>query len=525
MVAVPAGAVGGTPKSQDGCQRGDTIQFKVFCTDPTNAKIGAAMRRYEELADFIARQIKRGVVRPGDRLLSVRRMRRLRRVSPATVTRAYQVLEGQGLLEARPRAGHFVTPRLHQRLPEPSVSKPLSGTRAAAVDDALFEAFKALQNEDVVSLAAQYPRPELLPVAKLAKYMAAACRRMTPRSLCQGHAPGLSELRRQIARRYLRSEIEISPDEIIITAGGREAMNLCLLAVVRPGDVIAVESPASVAATFMMNSYGVKTVPLPTHPSEGIELGPLETAIREQGAKACWLMSNVQDPLGGIMPQKKKKDLAALLKRHRVPLIEDDVFAELYYGSERPSPIKRFDSEGLVLHCGSFSKSLALGLRVGWVAPGRFYEDVWRRKVLFSTSTNVFAESAIDQYLKYGGYDRHLRSMRAQLEQLALRMQEAVTRYFPSHSLMTRPVGGYFLWVQIPNVDTFELYKQAMDERIAVSPGAPFCGAGTFDDCIRLNYGAPWTTETEKALRKLGAIAHKLEGSLRNRAPSRTYPS
>src|SRR5690606_15454760 len=185
--------------------------------------------------------------------------------------------------------------------------------------------------------------------------------------------PGDAQLRRQIALRYLVDGLQVPPEEIVITNGALEALNLCLDAIgAVHGDTILIESPAFYAALQAIERKGLQAVEVPAHPSRGADLEAMERAIRQHRPKACWLMTNFQNPTGSLMPDENKRALVELLSRYDIPLIEDDVYSELYFGDKRPLPAKAFDSAGLVLHCSSFSKCLAPGYRIGWVAPGRY---------------------------------------------------------------------------------------------------------------------------------------------------------
>jgi DNA-binding transcriptional MocR family regulator len=296
-------------------------------------------------------------------------------------------------------------------------------------------------------------------------------------------------------------------DDIVITNGALEALNLCLAAVTRAGDAVVVESPTFYAALQSLERMGLQAIEVPTHPREGIDLAALEAAIVRHRPKACWLMTTFQNPLGSLMPEAKKKALVALTTGHGVALIEDDVYAELYFGDQRPLPAKAFDTEGLVLHCGSFSKSLAPGYRIGWAAPGRFTRAVARHKLTSTLSASAPAQLALALYLERGGFDKHLRKLRAALMAQQAAFAQAVGHYFPAGTRATRPEGGYFLWVELPEgCDALHIHRQALAQGISVAPGPIFSASHAFTNCLRLNYGHAWSARTEQALATLGQI-------------------
>ena len=183
------------------------------------------------------------------------------------------------------------------------------------------------------------------------------------------------------------------------------------------------------------------------------------------------------------------------------------MYAELHYGPQPPKPVKSHDREGLVMHCGSFSKSLAPGYRVGWVAGGRYAEQITRLKLMTTISPSVPAQAAIADYLQHGGYDRHLRKLRHALEMQQGAMLASAARHFPASTRVTRPSGGYFLWFEFPEqVDSLQLLQLALAQGISLAPGPIFSASQGFRHCARLNYGHPWNPRSEQAMEVLGRL-------------------
>jgi len=302
--------------------------------------------------------------------------------------------------------------------------------------------------------------------------------------------------------------LDVALDEIVLTNGALEALSLCLQAVTRPGDAVVVESPCFYAALLAIERLGLKALEVPTHPHDGMDLSVLARILETQRPKACWLMTNFQNPLGCSLPQEKKRELVDLVSHHDVPMIEDDVCGELHHGSEPVSSAKTFDHLGLVMHCSSFSKTLAPGYRVGWVAAGRFAHAVRRLKLMTSLSGSIPVQAAVADYLQQGGYDRHLRHLRAVLNAQKQALVGSLVRHLPSDTRITRPDGGYFLWVELPRdtVDAVTLYGAARSNQISIAPGPMFSNRGEFRNCLRLNFGHPWTPQTEKAIATLGRL-------------------
>jgi DNA-binding transcriptional MocR family regulator len=466
------------------------------------------MKRYEALAEEIAQSIRTGVMKPGDRLPSVRQASVSREVSPSTVFEAYYLLEARGLIRARERSGYYVIGGAKALPPEPDVtSRPAGDSTSVDVSELVFGILESSKARDVVPFGSAFPSPLLYPWQRLGRAMSSTAQRMDPWSTVDDLTPGNAGLRRQIALRYLADGLHVHTDEIIITNGALEALNLCLLAVTRPGDAVIIESPTFYAALQALERNGLKAIEVPTHPRDGIDLEALAEALQRHKPKACWLMTNFQNPLGSLMSDERKRALVELLTQHDVPLIEDDVYGELYFGSKRPAPAKAFDTKGLVMHCSSFSKCLAPGYRIGWAAPGRYAQAVARHKLTTTISASAPAQAALTEYLEKGGYDKHLRQLRHVLSVQQTAMMQAVVRHFPKGTKATRPNGGYFLWIELPeHVDALDIHRQALSLGISVAPGPMFSAKRGFTNCLRLNYGHPWDARAEAALTALGRL-------------------
>lgn len=470
------------------------------------------MKLYEQLAESIAQSIQAGVLHRGDKLPSVRQASESRGVSPATVFQAYYLLEARGLITARERSGYIVTGCATGIPPAPAPAlEPSRDSMQLDVSELVFEVLESVILNNAVPLGSAFPSPALFPLEQLAKCMVSGLQSMQPASVMSNIHHGDAELRRQIALRYMISGLNVAAQEIIITNGALEALNLCLMAVTRPGDTILIESPTFYAALQSIERIGLRAVEVPSHPRDGINLKAMEEAIVKHQPKACWIMTNFQNPSGSLMPEDKKKALVELVKRYQIPMIENDVYGELYFGDKRPLPAKAFDTEGFVMHCSSFSKCLAPGYRVGWVTPGRYMKAVERMKLTTTLATSLPPQIAIARYLQKGGYDRHLRNLRQSLLVSQIKFIEAIERYFPEGTCLTAPQGGYFLWVKLPDsVDALQLHRLASADGISITPGPIFSAQREYRNYVRLNYGHGWNMRHEMALNALGVLVKKL---------------
>ncbi len=464
---------------------------------------------YTEVADEIRRAISSGALRAGDRLPSVRQLSRQRGVSVSTVLQAYAQLEAAGVLHARPQSGHYV--RTRRSVPEPrSVRTPID-TSAVSVSSLVASVYSTCQEEAVVPLGAAYTPYALLPTRRLQKILAAEVRAASHGGAELDEPRGHLPLRQQIARRSLDWGCQLSPDEVIVTYGATEALNLCLLAVAQRGDTVAVESPTFFGTLQMLEAHGLRALEIPSHPRHGMRLDALEEGLKRHSVAAVVAVPNFSNPLGSLMPDANKEKLVAMLARRDIPLIEDDIFGDLHRGPARPRVARSFDRRGLVLLCGSFTKTLAHGYRVGWVAPGRFQDRVQLLKHSQTVATTTLPQRAIATFLEGGGYDRHLRALRRKLAESMHRLEGAVAEHFPDGTRMTRPQGGMLLWVELPRrVDAIELYRRALAEGITIAPGPVFSARQRLNHFVRLNAGLEWTPRVDAGLARLGQLAGEL---------------
>lgn len=471
-----------------------------------------AQRRYlyEQVADHIARLIERGTFRLGDRIPSVRQLSRQQQVSVSTVLQAYFLLEDRGLIEARPQSGYFVRARLPNALPEPDISSPEPDPTRVSVRDLVMMVLHDTLNPNLLQLGAAVPNPELLPTDRLNHILASLARRSGDQGNLYDIPPGCEALRVQIARRAVASGCSLAPADIITTAGCIEAVDLCLRATCRPGDTVAIESPIYFGILQSMEALGLRALEIPTHPRDGISLEALSFAIEHTPVRACLVISNFNNPLGSCIPDEHKKELVSLLARHDIPLIESDILGEIYFSEQRPSVAKAYDRKGLVMLCSSFSKDMAPGYRVGWVAPGRFRASVEWLKYTSNVATAILPQLAVAQFLDSGGYDHHLRRIRRAYARNVALMSQAVMRFFPAGTRVTRPGGGFVLWVQLPDaVDSLELYKLALRSGVTLAPGHIFSATQQYRNFVRLN-AAYWSDAAEQAMQRLGELILEL---------------
>jgi DNA-binding transcriptional MocR family regulator len=469
------------------------------------------MTRYEVLANTMAAEIRSGSLAVGARMPSLRQVIAQHGVSQSTVFRAYYLLEEWGLIRAQERSGYYVAPGAAvARGNAQAQAKAPAEPAKVDISNLVFSVLAAAKHPGIVPLGSAFPSPMLFPLQRLAKSLGQSARFVSPWNSVADLPPGNETLRSQIALRYLGMGIAQPLDEIVVTNGALEALNLCLMAVTRPGDVVAIESPGFYAALQAIERLDLRAVEIPVDPRTGLDLDALAQALQTYPVRACWFMTNFQNPTGVTLTVEKKKALVELLAQHDVPLIEDDVYGELHFQADYPLPARAFDTRGMVMHCSSFSKTLAPGYRVGWVAAGKFADKVQKLKLMTTLSSSIPAQAGIADYLQHGGYERHLRKLRSALLAQLADMDAAIRRWMPPGVKWSRPDGGYFVWLEFADpIDAMELHRLAIEHGISVAPGPIFSAARAFENCVRLNFGHPWSEKIDDALRVLGELVRR----------------
>lgn len=469
------------------------------------------MYLYQQITQQLSSQIEQGIYGPGEKLPSIRKLRRQHHVSVATIQQVFNLLEAQRLVEAKPKSGFYVRqlPTIGVGLAEQpeTMSLPLD----VNINDEATSILQKCDQAEFMDLGIAFPAPEFLPTKQLQQIISRLVRQQI-RELMQVHfPPGLLKLRHQICQRLVEMGCSLTKDQIVITNGCQEALSLCLRAVAKPGDTIAIETPTFVGILQLIEALGMKALEVPTHPQDGISLDALAFALDQWPVKACALVPSFNNPLGSNMPDDKRQELIRLVEAKNIPVIEDDLFGDLHFSQQRPRPLKVFDRQGLVLYCSSVSKSISPGLRVGWISPGRYQRDIEHLKSFTSVSTSSLAQNVVAEFMSTGGYERHLRQLRLQLAKQVQLFTYEIIQTFPKGTSTTRPNGGYILWVQLPEkIDATVMFEDALKKQIGILPGHLFSASGKYKNFFRVNCAIPWGDKTQQAIRELAHIAHSL---------------
>ena len=460
------------------------------------------MAKYQQLTDEIQQQIEAGIWPPGTKLPSLRQQVQQQGVSLMTVMHAYEVLESQGWIVSRPQSGYYVAPRALQTAPA-----QVALSEQVDINNFVFDVLQAIRDPDILPFGSAFPDPELFPQRQLMRSLTNVSHQLTPLDALSNLPPGNAALRQMLAQRYARQGVTLSPDEIVITNGALEALNLSLQAVTEPGDYVVIEQPTFYGALQAIERLKLKALAVPSDAQQGIDMQQLEETLQRWPVKACWLMTTLQNPLGVTLSPARKAQLVALLARYQVPLIEDDVYAELWAGDEPPHPAKYWDRQGNVLHCGSFSKCLVAGFRVGWVAAGQHAQRIQRLQLMSTLSTSAPMQLALADFLATRRYDTHLKKLRQTLAQRKAWVHQALRGSLPRGASVEDLPGGYFLWVRLPQgYDTTLLYQQALQQGISIAPGRLFSAGEEFTHCFRINAAWAWDTRAAAAIETLGRL-------------------
>ena len=465
--------------------------------------------RYRAIADHMERAIRAGTYAVGARLPSVRQLCRDWTASITTVVAAYNLLEQRGLIDARAQSGHFA--KAAAPVHEPTMQRPSPSPTGVGLDQLALMVMKDSLDPRLAPFGPVMPDPDLVPAAELHRIIAGLARSGDTGMMTYGMPPGSRDLRVAIARRATAYGCSVGPDDVVTTAGALEALTLALRATCSHGDTVAIESPMYYGLLQAIEALGLRVVEIPSHPRDGMVLEALRVALDEFQIGAVVAMPNGSNPLGSRMDDGTKRELVELLARRDVPLIEDDVYGDLAHDGTRPRPAKSFDRQGLVLWCSSFSKTAAPGLRVGWIAAGRYQAKIEHLQFTSSVGPSPLTQTIMATFLSSGGYDRFLRRARMAYAERTAAMADAVLAVFPAGTRVTRPTAGFALWVELPRgIDAQSLYAAALPALIAITPGPLFSAKLRYRHFIRLN-AAQWRDPWKEHLGRLGALARKLD--------------
>ncbi|KUJ95884.1 MAG: hypothetical protein PWR24_1532 [Desulfonauticus sp.] len=467
--------------------------------------------KYTEVESTIISYLEKGLLKPGDRLPSLRKLSVTLGVSLSTVNQAYLNLEKQGLIEARPRSGYYVLSYPNHQLDYPKSPQTDFTPRTFKRKDLILEVLNVLGNEQLLPLGIIAPHPSLLPLKELNRAMRSVLQENRAEILNYEKVEGNFLLRKQISFEYLDIIPSLNPEDMLITNGAMEALSLAVRTLTRPGDNVLIQSPTYFCFLQFLENYGLRAIEIPSNPKRGINPKDVREALDRFEVKACIFSANFNNPDGSLTTEEQKKEIVALLAQKEVPLIEDDVSGDIYFGVHRPKAFKTYDQKGLVVYCSSFSKTLCPGYRVGWILPGRFYKKVYELKATTSVSSTTLCQLALAEYFKNNSYTKNLKKLNKLIELQMKNILVAINKYFPKGTKATSPQGGSVLWLELPlQIDSILFFQKALELGISIVPGNIFSTQDRFKNFIRISCNGLWNKEVENGIARLGQLAYEL---------------
>ncbi len=465
---------------------------------------------YKQIADDLAQQIRQGTYQNNEKLPSIRKMAKTRQVSISTVVMSYGLLEDWSLIEGRAKSGYYVKASTTKPFPPPRMKVSTQSPEPVSTSQLVMSVMRDASDPRYISLGAAIPAGDFPIIHQLRKVFAQMVRSQTFLGVGYDSTKGNEALRRQLARRAVDAGMHVDPDEIIITAGCQGAIGLCLRALCKPGDVVAVESPCYYGLLQLIESLGLKAIEIPSDPIKGMSIEALKLALEQWQVSIVLAVPSFSNPIGALVPDEQKKQLIDLLNQYDIPMIEDDIYGDLGYSERRPRAVKAFDTEGRVLLCSSISKVLEPQLGLGWVMPGRYLERIEYERFLSSSSHFRLPQLAVAEILSRGSFDRHLRLARESYRQRRDRLLDLIARHFPENTRLSPPQGGFVAWIQLDNqIDATRLYTEARAQGILIAPGEIFSSnPRKYRHSIRLSFANEWSREREQAIATLGILAH-----------------
>lgn len=462
------------------------------------------MKLYDKVANGIRENIQQGLFVVGDKLPSIRALVEQHKVSISTVQQAYHQLELEALIEARPKSGYFVAHKI--KTPTlPATSRPAQRPIDVSQWQDVLEVL--LAKEDVQNVRLQHAMPimDVSSLTPLLKKMSSLMRHQVAMSLPYSDIKGCLALREQIATLATSSGCSLHPDDIVITSGCQEGLSVCLRSVAEPGEIVAVESPSFYGSMQAIKAANLKAIEIPTNAENGLSIEALELALEQWPIKAILVTPTCNNPMGFSMSERDKQRLYQLAQSYDICIIEDDIYGDISYQLPRPKTIKSFDQDGRVLLCSSFSKTVAPGIRVGWMAPGRYRDKVTHVKYVSSSMCPTLPQLAIADFIQTGGYSRHTRKVRLLYKQGRDHLINCIEQYFPEDTRISFPQGGYILWVELnKRYDAVTLASDCKAGNVSIAPGTLFSGTGKYRNCMRLNFSEKTEIEREQGIQQLG---------------------
>lgn len=465
------------------------------------------MNRYEQVAGYIRERLASGSLTIGEKLPSVRELSKLMGFSSITVQHAYELLEAEGVCEARPRSGFYVTEGRRHQSGFPRNERRIAG-EAHVVRSLPAALLNTWWGSGFEAFGAHYPSPDLFDRAELDRITRQVLRRGPKRISGFGMPQGDIQLRHEIMRRAAGRGVNCRFEDIFVGGTGMACFSLYLDAMAKPGDTVIVESPSYFPLLAGLKRRNLLAIELYSHPEKGIDPAQFESIVTTHRVRFAILMGSQHYPTGLKYSKEVMQKIVEIARRAEVVILENDMLGELNYDNSPSMTFKHFDRHDGVVQFGSFMCSLSPDYGIGWIIGGQYTEELMLHQYLNGlNSSNGLLQHAVAEYLSTKSQDRILRRRRGELASRMRRGIDLLGKYFPADCLVSNPAGGYMCWVRGPKkFDASALAAGALKHDISILPGPIFSVQGAFADSMALNFSFPWTRENEIRLATLGKL-------------------
>ena len=469
--------------------------------------------RYIDLAEMCIADISSGKLVKNSRMPSLRTFRQQHSISMTTALNCYQYLESLGWILARPQSGYFVCgQRMANEKPELIAFKSITTDPKLPVvkpyyrnesssGSASRSVYHSLNEEVVGPLGVARISSDFIPLEKLQHSFRRALKRQGSKISFYPDVQGEKILRDTLSSHFKSYDFHIPSDELLITNGCMDAIQTAIEICTDIGDAVAISSPCFNGILDMLAALGRKVVEIPST-EQGIDLVQLEQHMMSNQIKAGLFCTSHMNPQGISMTALQKQHLVNLAQTYKIPIIEDDVYIELAHGKVMPLPAKHWDKEGYILWCGSVSKTIAAGYRLGWCWPGRFTEQYLQKRKYCNQGVSSPVQLGLADFISNGDYAKHLKKLRVAIQQHTLSYQRYLTKNLPVASKISDPSGGFVLWIQVPNLNGRKLLEQATEYNIDIRIGEQFSTRDLYQDYFRVNTGFMITEGNDKDTRE-----------------------
>lgn len=372
---------------------------------------------------------------------------------------------------------------------------------------AIRELLKVTEHPEIISFAGGLPAPELFPVDAIAQAHAQVFAEEAATALQYSTTEGCRSLREWIASRMQTQGVAATADRVMITTGSQQGIDLVSKIFLEPGDTVVIEKPCYLAAIQTFSGYEASFIPIDSD-DRGMRVDELEEVLKHSRPKLIYVVSDFSNPKGTTLSYERRLKLIELSARYRIPILEDNPYSELRYEGQGPPSLGALDTEGLVIQLGSFSKTLSPGMRLGWlIASEEVFQNAVIAKQAADLHTSTVQQRAAARMLQTFDYDGHIQRLCKVYGERCQAMRSAIEQYFPQDVKATRPEGGLFIWVELPErISADELFIDAVAEHVAFVPGTSFFACESRQNFMRLNFSNQTPEMIEEGIKRIGSV-------------------